>query len=290
MRSISLFTMRLKLTSASLYGILDLGYVRLGDAVPMARRMLAGGVGILQLRAKSESVDAIRKLAKLLAPVCRDSGVPLILNDHPQLVAETGADGVHVGQDDLPVGEVRRIVGPDPIIGLSTHSLAQALAASRGEPATSAGVPPRAPADGMGILPMRGFPNTAPVPPSTAKLPALGGTPADSECGQDPRPPAIACARPDYIGFGPLFATPTKPDYEPVGLGDVAEVFRRVELPVFCIGGIKLENLPEVVAAGARRAVIVSGILQSPDPAGYCAKCAEILPPSPAHRFSTPPS
>jgi thiamine-phosphate pyrophosphorylase len=73
----------------------------------------------------------------------------------------------------------------------------------------------------------------------------------------------------DYIGFGPLFATPTKPDYAPIGLGDIREVHRRVRIPIFCIGGIKLENLPEVIAAGAQRVVIVSALLQAAEPAAY---------------------
>lgn len=81
---------------------------------------------------------------------------------------------------------------------------------------------------------------------------------------------AAANEQPDYLGFGPLFATPTKPDYIPTGLRDIAEVHRTVSLPVFCIGGIKLENLPEVLAAGARRVVVVSGILQAPDVRAYC--------------------
>ena len=74
----------------------------------------------------------------------------------------------------------------------------------------------------------------------------------------------------DYIGFGPLFATPTKPDYTPIGTEDIAAVHREYpELPIFCIGGVKKENLPEILAAGARRVVIVSGILQAPDVPGY---------------------
>jgi thiamine-phosphate pyrophosphorylase len=67
----------------------------------------------------------------------------------------------------------------------------------------------------------------------------------------------------DYIGFGPLFATPTKPDYAPIGLSDIRRVHELVRVPIFCIGGIKLGNLAEVLAAGAKRVVIVSGLLQS---------------------------
>lgn len=185
------------------------------DAVSMTRRMLEGGVEILQLRAKTFPVETIAAVAGEVLPLCRSFGVPFILNDHPELVRPTGADGVHVGQDDLPVPRVREMVGEKALVGLSTHSLSQAVAAT-------------------GV-------------------------------------------KPDYIGFGPLFATPTKPDYVPAGLEDVREVHRQVALPVFCIGGIKLENLETVLAAGAQRVVIVSGILQAADVTEYCRKCLRLL-------------
>jgi thiamine-phosphate pyrophosphorylase len=80
----------------------------------------------------------------------------------------------------------------------------------------------------------------------------------------------------DYIGFGPIFATPTKPDYRPIGLEEVQKVHEAIRIPIFCIGGIKLGNLPEVIAAGARRVVIVSGLLLANDIASY-ARSAKIL-------------
>lgn len=203
------------LADRHLYGILDLGYVSAGAAPSMARRMLEGGVEILQLRAKKLSLEEIGGLAKAILPICRSFEVPFILNDHPELVLPTGADGVHVGQDDLPVPRVRELAGPGAIIGLSTHSPDQAVAAGQ--------------------------------------------------------------VKPDYIGFGPLFATPTKPDYVPVGLGGIRGVHERSTLPVFCIGGIKLENIKQVLAAGANRVVIVSGILQADDVTDYCRKCRALL-------------
>ncbi|MEP6686466.1 MAG: thiamine phosphate synthase, partial [Verrucomicrobiota bacterium] len=81
----------------------------------------------------------------------------------------------------------------------------------------------------------------------------------------------------DYIGFGPLFATPTKPDYAPIGLTDIERVQREVNLPVFCIGGIKLENLSKVIAAGARCVVIVSGLLHAADVAEYARAVHALL-------------
>ncbi len=81
----------------------------------------------------------------------------------------------------------------------------------------------------------------------------------------------------DYIGFGPLFATPTKPDYTPIGTDEIREAHERVSLPIFCIGGIKLENLPAVLSAGAQRVVIVSGLLQSEDICAVTHAAKELL-------------
>ncbi|MGI9115140.1 MAG: thiamine phosphate synthase [Chthoniobacterales bacterium] len=81
----------------------------------------------------------------------------------------------------------------------------------------------------------------------------------------------------DYIGFGPLFATPTKPEYVPIGLANINEVQQRVSIPIFCIGGIKIENLAQVINAGAQRVVIVSGLLEAPDPADYARKAKQTL-------------
>lgn len=69
----------------------------------------------------------------------------------------------------------------------------------------------------------------------------------------------------DYIGFGPLYATGTKPDYRPIGLADIAQAHERVNVPIFCIGGVNATRLDEVLAAGARRVVIVSGLLLARD-------------------------
>jgi len=204
-------------TDCYLYGILDTGYVSPGKMAPMASALIRGGVDILQLRAKGCSTDEILTMATELVPICRKAGVPFILNDHPQLVRETGADGAHVGQEDMSVAEARRQAGPEAIIGKSTHSVAQAAEAA-GE-------------------------------------------------------------KPDYIGFGPLFATPTKPDYTPIGTGDIVTVHERLSLPIFCIGGIKLTNLGTVISAGARRVVIVSDLLLASDPAGQTASCKALLRP-----------
>lgn len=200
---------------ARLYGIVDLGYVAAGDAVAAAGELIAGGVDIIQLRAKGAPLDAFSALARAIHVLTFEAGVPLIINDHPQLLREVPAEGVHVGQDDMTVAGARAAAGRPCIVGKSTHSLAQAEAAA---------------AEGA-----------------------------------------------DYIGFGPLFATPTKPGRPAIGLGDIAAAHEAVKIPIFCIGGIKLENLPEVRAAGARRIVIVSGWLQAPEIPAAVRAAAGIL-------------
>ena len=77
----------------------------------------------------------------------------------------------------------------------------------------------------------------------------------------------------DYLGFGPIFATPTKPDYPPIGLSDIGRVHAEVDLPIFCIGGINIENLQSVIDAGAKRVVMVSALLKAHSIVDY-ARCA----------------
>ena len=203
------------LAACRLYGIVDLGYVAAENLERTAEQMCRGGCDLLQLRAKSFSVEEIESFGHRLAPVCEEFGVPLIVNDHPELVPALGAAGAHVGQDDRPVADARWRAGralagevPPPLIGKSTHRFEQAVAAA---------------AEGA-----------------------------------------------DYLGFGPLFPTPTKAGRPAIGLADIRRVQEAVQVPVFCIGGIKRENLETLLAAGARRVVIVSGNLQAPDIASYC--------------------
>lgn len=193
--------------AGNLYGILDLAYVGDEDALPMLKQLLDGGVDLVQLRGKSRSVDELSALAEKLLPSAVMAKVPFIVNDHAEIANRAKVHGVHVGQNDESVANVRAQVKRPVIVGKSTHSVDQAIAAER---------------EGA-----------------------------------------------DYIGFGPIFATPTKPDYAPIGLDDIGEVHRRLTIPIFCIGGIRLGKLHEVIDAGAKRVVIVSGLLQADIPAEY---------------------
>lgn len=204
------------LRAARLYGIVDLGYVAAADVVPMTRALVEGGVDILQLRAKRLTAAEVETLAKAMLPVTRDAGVPLVINDHPEVAATVGSDGVHVGQDDDSVAKARAIVGPDIFVGKSTHSLDQAMAAQ--------------------------------------------------------------VEKADYIGFGPLYATGTKPDYTPIGLQDITRVHELVRLPIFCIGGVNESRAVEILAAGARRVVVVSAFLLAADVRAEVRRLKAMLP------------
>jgi thiamine-phosphate pyrophosphorylase len=191
------------LGAARLYAILDLGYVAPNDAERVTSQLLRGGADIIQLRAKEQSVSELARLASKLHRLTIEAGVPLIINDHAEIARDVSVEGLHLGQDDLPIALAREIVQRDCWIGKSTHTVDQAMAAAE---------------EGA-----------------------------------------------DYIGFGPLFATPTKPAYQPIGMADIQRVNQLLRMPIFCIGGIKLNNLADVVDAGATRVVIVSGLLQSAD-------------------------
>ncbi|MDA0814410.1 MAG: thiamine phosphate synthase [Verrucomicrobia bacterium] len=199
-----------------LYGILDAGYTSPADFPRVARLMVEGdGIDILQLRAKGASLEDVKRWADAVHAITIEAGVPLVINDHPAVAAAVGAEIIHVGQDDMPLAEVRKLVPQNTLIGKSTHSIDQAMAAA---------------AEGA-----------------------------------------------DYIGFGPLFATLTKPDYIPIGIDDILTLHQRLSIPIFCIGGIKKENLLSVLSAGAKRVVIVSGILQAEDVPAYVRDCKRIL-------------
>ena len=191
------------LINARLYGIVDLGYCPTEKVPAMTQALCEGGVDILQLRAKEMPAVDVEELALQMLPITRAMGVPLIINDHPQVAASVGSEGVHVGQDDDAIAHARSIVHRDCLVGKSTHSLAQAIAAQE---------------EGA-----------------------------------------------DYIGFGPLYATGTKPDYVPIGIQDIKEVHRLVQLPIYCIGGVNPARMDEVLKAGAQRVVVVSAFLQAAD-------------------------
>jgi thiamine-phosphate pyrophosphorylase len=205
------------LSDCRLYGILDLGYIDASELLRAAEAMLQGDVDLIQLRAKKQSLEEIVDLAGSLHEITSRAGIPLIINDHAEVAAKVAVEGVHLGQDDDSLAHARKKAGRDVLLGKSTHSFEQAVAAGR---------------EGA-----------------------------------------------DYIGFGPIFATPTKPDYQPIGLTGIKRVHHEVAVPIFCIGGIKIDNLGQLIAAGTKRVAIVSGLLKATDIAKYARACKTLLNP-----------
>ena len=94
-----------------------------GDLVDLVPELAAAGVDLLQLREKELEAGDVLRVGEPLLEACRAAGVPLIINDRPDVALILDADGVHIGQDDLPPGAARRIVGDDRMVGLSTHAV-----------------------------------------------------------------------------------------------------------------------------------------------------------------------
>src|SRR5205807_1552331 len=115
------------LSRSRLYGILDLGYVERGRASDVAEALMTGGVDLLQLRAKNYPAREIVNVAGELREITARHGVPLIINDHPEIARELQAEGLHLGQDDVSIAEARGIVGADCAVGKSTHNIDQAI-------------------------------------------------------------------------------------------------------------------------------------------------------------------
>ena len=168
----------------------------------LLRPALQGGVDIVQLRDKQADEREIVRAGRVFRRLCDAYDALFVVNDNPALAVACAADGVHLGQDDAPPEEVRRLVGHDVLIGRSTHSPTQVDAA-------------------------RGV---------------------------------------DYIAVGPVHATPTKPDYLPVGTELVTYAARHASVPFFAIGGVDATNVEQVVAAGAERVAVVRAIVEAEDP------------------------
>jgi thiamine-phosphate pyrophosphorylase len=131
---------RERLRTARLYFVCD-AHPRGEDPEPLLRAALSGGVDIVQRREKELPRREIELAALTFRRLCDTYSALFIVNDDPDLARACNADGVHVGQDDSPAAEARELLGPDAIVGLSTHSEEQ-LAASAGEPVDYVSVGP----------------------------------------------------------------------------------------------------------------------------------------------------
>ncbi len=205
-----------RLAGARLYILLD-GGESLDDFTRRASALITAGAPILQLRDKRLDDRTLLERARRLRVLTATTATLFIMNDRPDLAYLARADGVHVGQEELRVQDVRAVVGPQMLVGVSTHSLEQARAA------------------------------------------VLDGA--------------------DYIGVGPTFPSTTKEFSEFPGLELLHKVSREIRLPAFAIGGVTLERLPQVRAAGFVRVAVSAAIHQADDPAAavqtWLARLAE---------------
>jgi thiamine-phosphate pyrophosphorylase len=193
----------LRINLPKLYPITDARLTGLSHA-EQVRRLNAGGATFVQLREKHLSPRAFYREAEDALRVARSLGVRLIINDRVDIALALSADGVHLGQDDLPPAAAREILGEQAIIGFSTHSVEQASIAAR--------------------LPV------------------------------------------DYLAIGPIFPTLSKENPDPVvgleGLRRVREVTG--EIPLVAIGGIRPENIEDVLKAGADSVAVINLLLTRP--------------------------
>ncbi|WP_298489995.1 thiamine phosphate synthase [uncultured Chloroflexus sp.] len=188
----------------SLYVVTDAGLSRGRSHLAVIEAAIAGGATVVQYREKAAATRQMIAEAQALRELTRRAGVPLIVNDRLDVALAIDADGVHVGQNDMPAALARRLIGPDKILGVSTANLAEAMQAVQ---------------DGA-----------------------------------------------DYLGVGPVLATPTKPDAAPpIGMDGLREICRHVPIPVVAIGGINATNAADAIAAGAQGIAVVSAVVAAED-------------------------
>jgi thiamine-phosphate pyrophosphorylase len=205
----------MRLVMPRLYVILDAELVR-GDIQHIARDLMGAGVRLLQYRGKNVSARAMLETSSDLAASAHEQNTIFFVNDRPDVAYLAGADGVHVGQDDLTAEVTRGLVGPERWVGVSTHNPEQFQAAA----ATSA----------------------------------------------------------DYIAIGPIFATNSKANPDPVvGTETIRKVRTLTEKPSVAIGGLRLDQAAEAIAAGADSVAVISDILTANDPAKRAEQFLERL-------------
>ena len=182
-----------------LYGITGDNFANGKSNYECVEEMIKGGIKIVQYRDKFKSTREKVEEAKAIKKLCHKNNVLFIVNDDVAVAMLVDADGVHVGQDDMKPDDVRKLIGINKIIGLSTHSEEQGMAAYNNENV-------------------------------------------------------------DYIGVGPIFPTTTK-DTAPVGLKYLEFAVKNLHLPFIAIGGIKEDNIDEIIKRGAQRICLVSDIV-----------------------------
>jgi thiamine-phosphate pyrophosphorylase len=186
------------------YPIVDTARLRGRDVAAVVDTLARAGAVLIQLRAKGVSDRPLAVLAREAVAAAHASGALLVINDRADIARLAGADGLHIGQEDLLSADARAVLGAQALLGLSTHGVAQVEAAA-----------------------------AEPV---------------------------------DYVAVGPVFATRTKENPDPVvGLEMVRRARALTSRPLVAIGGITRENARAVVEAGADGVAVVSDLLDAPD-------------------------
>ncbi|HEX9654525.1 MAG TPA: thiamine phosphate synthase, partial [bacterium] len=185
----------------SLYAILDKRAIGTRDIRELAEQIIAGGAGIIQLRDKISPVKEFYEDSLAVKEITTQLGVPLIINDRVDIALAVKAEGVHLGQDDLPFDTARRLLGEQRMLGASVHSLEEYRAAQKG--------------------------------------------------------------RPNYLGVGTIYSSNTKNGLKEKGCGLVQRLRSMTDLPIVGIGGITVDNLEPVLAAGADGVAVIAGLLDA---------------------------
>lgn len=202
------------LEAADLYVVITEALCAGRPAVEMLDLVLAAGVRLVQLREKDRSGRELYESALTFRRHTARAGALLIINDRLDIALAAEADGVHLGQDDLPLDAARRLA-PELIIGASSHSLAEALAAQ-----------------------------------------AAGAS---------------------YVNIGPIFPTGTKEAATPLGPEMITRVAPHLSIPWSTMGGLKRDNIHEVVRRGARHPAVITAVTAAPDPTRAARELREII-------------
>ena len=198
-----------------LYVVLDRGPAGGRDLGQLLDAVLAGGCRVVQLREKTMPLSDLYPVARALQRRCREAGCLFIVNDRVDLALAVDADGVHVGQEDLPALEARRLLRPGMILGVSTHDEDQAR---------------RARDDGA-----------------------------------------------DYVAVGSMYPTGSKPGFRLVGPELLSRVRPEIPVPLVAIGGITVDNVAEVIRAGADAVAVISAVCAAADPAAATRRFLEAI-------------
>lgn len=186
------------LASAKLYLILDAQVLNYGALLQVLKDSVRAGIDIVQLRDKNGSAREVLVFCREALKTTKHK-IPFIVNDRVDLAIASGADGVHLGQEDLDCRLARKIMGPSKIIGVSCQDLKQVKTAEAGSA--------------------------------------------------------------DYIGFGSVFQTQTKPERQPMDFELLENVIKKAKVPIFPIGGISRRNINQLVPLGVRRVAVCRDIL-----------------------------